>query len=167
MSSKEQLRQRLREKIAARQAIRGGNKTSQKYLDNRRAKQIKSTPTLKCNNNEDIFNCTKALKADVDFLTKKGVNNAVAMNNALGEKYDWLKKHYFAIYKATVSGHMNMNMLKMMLAQKTKIDNKEVEAKEASMKVGSMLAEKYNVDVSKLVAEAKAKQEAGEEKVNN
>ncbi len=157
MSSKEQLKQRLREKIAAKQAIRGGNKSSKKYLEKRRANQIKNSPTLECNNNEDIFNCTESLKADVDFLTKKGIKTAPAMNKALGKKYDWLKKNYFAIYKATVSGHMNMDMLKMMLAQKTRIDTNEVDAKEASLQVGDMLAKKYNVDVNALVESAKAK----------
>lgn len=155
MPTKQEMKNKLRAKLQARQAIRGGKKTAQKYLESSR------TQNLRVNNNNDIFNCTESLMKDVSFLNLKGVKEMVAIDKIVGTKFIWLKKNYFALYRAALAGEMNLGMLKMMLDQKTKIDNKEIDEKKASLQVGDMLAKKYNVDVDALVKSAQANKDAG------
>ena len=49
---------------------------------------------------------------------------------------------------------MQLGMLRMMLNEKKRIDSNESSAKDASLRIGDVLAKKYNIDVPKLEAHA-------------
>jgi len=155
MPTNQELRTKLKAKLAARKAIRGGKQAAKKYLDSTRQHN------LRVNNNDDIFNCTEALMRDVSFLNTKGLKEMVPIDKVVGTKFIWLKKNYFALYRSALAGEMDLDMLKMMLTQKTRIDDKLIDAKKASLQVGDMLAKKYNVDIDALVKSAQANKDSG------
>ena len=50
-------------------------------------------------------------------------------------------------------------MLRVMLDERTRVQNNEIEEKDAELRMGKMLAQKYNVDVDALVKSAKEEME--------
>ena len=133
-SRKQQLQQRLREKLAAQKMGR-----SSKLV----LKKQKETCT-------DIYHCTELLMRDTAILSARGVKNPVQRAKMLKKQHSWLSENHFAIFKATVYGEMQLGMLRMMLDEKKSIDSNQSSAKQASLRVGDVLAKKYNVDVEKL-----------------
>lgn len=137
MPTDKQLKQRLREKLQAR----------------RLGRTSKLTLKLQKETSTDIYDCTERLMRDTAILATK-VKNPVRRAKMLKDQHKWLHDNHFAIFKATIYGEMQLGMLRMMLDEKARIDRKEVSAKDASLKVGDMLAKKYNVDVPALEKQA-------------
>ena len=132
-NNKSDLRQKLRQKLALKKA----NRTKKVTL-----KKISAKST-------DIYETTELLMRDVAILSTK-IKNPIQRAKMLKTQYKWLHDNYFPIFKATIYGEMNLGLLRMMLNQKDRIDNKELSAKDASLQVGDVLAKKYGVDVEKL-----------------
>jgi hypothetical protein len=95
-----------------------------------------------------IFETVRNLMADV--YKHRHIKNCVEIGQKLKPKYQWLYDNYFPIYRATVFGEMNLNMLVTMLYQKQRIDNNKVSLEVGSQQIGKALAKKYNVDLEKL-----------------
>lgn len=111
----------------------------------------------KDNEDEYIFHVTQELVIDIRKILSKGERNIPKIDNMLKEKYEWLRTNKFAIYKAVITeGGIDLGLLRMMLMEKRKVDNKQVDVKEASLNIGTKLADKFHVDVDALVKSAEA-----------
>lgn len=145
MSSKEDLKNKLKLKLEAKKKLRSGKK----HLKNE---------TFKVNNNEDIYRCSVSLMETVKVLNNKGIKNHIKIDKIVSKKYDFLKKKYFAIYRAILLKELPIQILQAMLNQKSRIDNKEISEKDASFEMGSMFAKKLNVDIDSIVKNVEKKE---------
>ena len=138
------LRQKLKQKINEKQTKRNGKTHS-----------IKN----KVNTNNDIYKATKMLMDDVAFMRKKlkSKYHGAKVGKMLKPKYVWLYNNYFPIFRATVFGEMNLNMLAMFLKQKEMIENNQTSQDDSDKKIGKFLGDKYNVDMDKLEKDLKEK----------
>lgn len=141
--SKQELRDRLRKRLNAKKALRGGKKTM--------TQQTKKTEeSFRVNNSDDIRTVSMALMLDVEKIYKNGITNMPAIDKCLKGRYDFFKKKYFGIYRAILARELPMNVLDMMIAHKAQIDNNDMTAEQASYAVGDIIAKKLNVDVDAL-----------------
>ena len=141
--TKQQLRDRLRKTLAAKQALRQGKRAMKQQ-------EQKTQESFRLNNNDDIRTVSIALMADVERIYKSGVTNMPAIDKALKGRYDFFKKPYFGIYRAILARELPLNVLDMMIAHKTQIDTKQMTEEQASYAVGDVIAKKLNVDVEAL-----------------
>jgi len=146
--SRKQLRQKLKARIAAKKHARTNKHT--RKMQNKKV----NVSTMRLNNNNDIRAVSVALMNDVEKLHRKGVVNPVKKNEILAKKYEFFVKNYFGMYMGIIKGELPIEILDMMLSQKSRIDNKEVTAEQASMSMGKVIAKKLNVDVDSLVKSA-------------
>ena len=146
--SRDQLRQKLKARIAAKKHART-NKVARKTQNNK-----VNLSSFRLNNNNDIRAVALSLMDDVGRLHQKGIINPVKRNGMLAKKYEFFLKNYFGIYMGIIKGELPLNILDMMLSQKSRIDNKEVSAEQASMAMGDIFAKRLNVDVDALVKSA-------------
>ena len=112
--------------------------------------------------NQRIFNETAKLLMEARRFAPS-MKSPVALCKKLAPKYPWLKTKYFAIFRMTCYGSMEMKTLKIMLEQKQKMDDKKASIEETSFKIRDHLCEKYNIDQVKM-AKTLAKEQTEEEK---
>ena len=156
--TKQQLRQKLQNKIAQKQNKRSSrhvHKTNKKKV----GKQVKEVFNAEDSNH--IRYATMSLMKDVGQLVKQGIKNPVELNKKLAVKYKYLIDTRFPIYMGVLKGQLSVQMLDMMLRQKDRIDAKQVSEEAASLEMGSVFAKKLNVDVDALVKSAEANKAAG------
>jgi hypothetical protein len=149
--SKQELRDRLRKKLAAKQALRQGKRAM-------REQAKKTQESFRVNNSDDIRTVSMALMMDVEKIYKNGIVNMPAIDKALGGHYDFFKRKYFGIYRAILARELPINVLDMMIAHKNQIDNNQMTEEQASYAVGDIIAKKLNVDVEALKKSAEQKQ---------
>ena len=156
--TKQQLRQKLQNKIAQKQSKRSSrhvHKTNKKKV----GKQVKAV--FNAENSNHIRYATTSLMKDVGQLVKQGIKTPVELNQKLAVKYKYLIDTRFPIYMGVLKGQLSIEMLDMMLQQKDRIDAKLVSEEAASLELGSVFAKKLNVDVEALVKSAEANKAAG------
>jgi hypothetical protein len=154
----------LKEKLLIKKQDLKDKRTSSLVIKKRQEKIIIN----KDNEDEYIFNTTQQLMNDLRKLVLNGERNIPKIDKKLKVKYAWLRDNKFAIYKAVLTeGGIDLELLRMMLMEKRKIDNKEIDAKEASLRMGAKLAEKYHVDVDALVKSAEKNKAKLDKEKNN
>ncbi len=151
--TKQELRIKLKNKIARKQSKRT-SKHVHKLNDRKVQKQIKTS--FNPENSQHIRHACLCLMKDVGYLATKGIKNPFKINEKLAMKYKFLIDTRFPIYMAILKGELPLNILDMMISQKDRIDNKQIDEKEASFEMGSVFAKKLNVDVDALVKSGKA-----------
>jgi hypothetical protein len=149
MDIREELREKLRKKL--------NNKQKQRHGKTYNVQKI-----IKANGSSDsnrIFQETRSLMEEVAIIRRKMKSKfkGAVVGQKLKPKYPWLYDNYFPIYRATIFGEMNLNMLVMFLEQKQMIENKEITQEACDKKIGNFLGKKYNVDMEKLEKDLKEK----------
>ena len=112
--------------------------------------------------NQRIYNETAKLLMEARRYAPT-MKNPVHLCKKMAPKYPWLKENFFAIFRMTCYGQMQLNTLMIMLQQKQLMDDKKASIEEASFVVRDVLCEKYNIDQVKM-AKTLAKEQAKEEK---
>jgi len=150
--SKEELRDRLKKKLEAKKALRGGKKTMV-------AQTKKTEESFRVNNSNDIRAVSMALMLDVERIYKSGVTSMPAIDKCLKGRYDFFKKKYFGIYRAVLARELPLNVLDMMIAHKQQIEDNKMTEEQASYAVGDIIAKKLNVDVEALKKSSEEKKQ--------
>ena len=134
MDKRQELKNKLKEKITQKEKQRMGNKKNLKM------EQVKS---------QNIYNNVKLLMEDIRFLKHKLGKKFVhaKAGQLLKEKYIWLFDNYFPIYRATVFEEVDLKTLELMLLEKNRVDTSQ---DNADKRVGQYLGDRYNVDMDKL-----------------
>lgn len=140
---KTEVRDRLRKKIQAKQNLRNTKQQTKIQVS-------KMRENFKLNDNKDIRDVSIVLMMEVDRLTKQGITSIPALDRAFNGKFDFFKKSYFGIYRAILAKELPIDVLDMMIAHKSKVDNKEITVEKASLQVGDIISKKLNVDVEAL-----------------
>ena len=158
--TKQQLKQKMKNKIARKQSNRAGKHV---HRANRKkvAKQVEQQ--FNPENSNHIRHAAVCLMKDVGQLVKQGTINPMRINEKLAVKYKFLIDTRFPIYMGILKGELPLAVLDMMLDQKDRIDAKQVSEKTASLEMGQVFAKKLNVDVEALIKSGeanKAKMEA-------
>lgn len=107
--------------------------------------------------NQRIYNETSKLITEARRLAPS-MRNPIALCTKLAPKYSWLKTKYFAIFRASCYGVIEMRTLKIMLEQKQLMDNNKSSIEETSGVVRDVLCKKYNIDQEKMSKDIAKKQ---------
>ena len=95
--------------------------------------------------NQRIHNETAKLLMEARRIAPS-MKSPVALSQKMAPKYPWLKDNFFAIFRMTCYGQMEMKTLMVMLQQKQLMDDNKASIEEASFKVRDVLCVKYNID---------------------
>lgn len=112
--------------------------------------------------NQRIYNETSKLLLEARRLAPS-TKNPVSLCKKLAPKYEWLKTKYFAIFRASCYGVIEMRTLKIMLEQKQRMDNNKADIEETSGVIRDVLCKKFNINQEKMAKDI-AKEQTEEKK---